>query len=517
MPRVIALAAILLALTTGIAHGGSFRVVVVPNLRLDDLRRLEHRGAVGLLVPGAGPAVNYRSARAALVRGKVENSLRGSVPSGLPVIVAESSRRPPASPAIVLGLPGPRTQPNDTRYPIAVLGHGYRGLLTSPSTRIRGLVSIADVAPTALGRDRGLGWSPQHDAVGRLDALDRRIRDHDVRLPAMLLLAGLITLLRLRSGRAALLAFATVLVANVLLGAFGATAVAVVLLAFAAAVGVALPLERLLRQKTIAFGSALALPIALYLVCLAAAPSWIAFSPLGPTQNARFYGLTNLLAALILVPALAAANALRRPPGFALVTALAIVTVGGTRFGADGGGALMLAVGFAVLAVGLGGLHRRALAVALPLAAALVLGLVGIDAATGATSHVTRALGDGPDAIATDFANRVTLSWLRATDPPALALAIAGCLAGIALLVVTAVRRGGTTPLLYALTAAVATSLLVNDSPLDVSLVGLVGVWAVVAATAQGEQAVRGRLAQASRMNAGGSSTSWRMLPVRRP
>jgi hypothetical protein len=516
MPRVVALAAILLALTTGIAHGASFRVVVVPGLRLDDLRRLEHRGAVGLLVPGAGPTVDGRSARAALVRGKVENSLRGSIASGRPLIVAESSRRLPAPPAIVVGLPGPRTRPNDRRYPIAVLGHGYRGLLTSPSTRIRGLVSIADVAPTVLGRDRGLGWSPQRDAVGRLDALDRRIREHDARLQAMLFLAGAIALIALASGRAALLAFATALAANLLLGAFGVTALPAVLLAFAVAGMVALPLDRLLPAN-VAFGSALVVPIALYLVCLTAAPSWIAFSPLGPTQNARFYGLTNVLAALILVPALAAANALRRPLGFGLVAALAIVTVGGTRFGADGGGAAMLAVGYAVLAVGLAGVQWRALAIALPIAAALVLGLVGVDAATGATSHVTRALGGGPGALATDFADRVTLSWLRATDPPALAIAIAGCLVGIAFLVATAACRHRGTPLLYALTAAVATSLLVNDSPLDVSLVGLVGVWAVVAATVQRDQIVRGRLAQPSRMNDGGSSTSWRMLPVRRP
>ena len=516
MPRVVALAAILLALTTGIAHGASFRVVVVPGLRLDDLRRLEHRGAVGLLVPGAGPTVDGRSARAALVRGKVENSLRGSIASGRPLIVAESSRRLPAPPAIVVGLPGPRTRPNDRRYPIAVLGHGYRGLLTSPSTRIRGLVSIADVAPTVLGRDRGLGWSPQRDAVGRLDALDRRIREHDARLQAMLFLAGAIALIALASGRAALLAFATALAANLLLGAFGVTALPAVLLAFAVAGMVALPLDRLLPAN-VAFGSALVVPIALYLVCLTAAPSWIAFSPLGPTQNARFYGLTNVLAPLILVPALAAANALRRPLGFGLVAALAIVTVGGTRFGADGGGAAMLAVGYAVLAVGLAGVQRRALAIALPIAAALVLGLVGVDAATGATSHVTRALGGGPGALATDFADRVTLSWLRATDPPALAIAIAGCLVGIAFLVATAACRHRGTPLLYALTAAVATSLLVNDSPLDVSLVGLVGVWAVVTATVQRDQIVRGRLAQPSRMNDGGSSTSWRMLPVRRP
>jgi hypothetical protein len=510
MAKLVAFATFFLVVTAGAAHAASFRVVVVPGLGLDDLHRLEPRAAVGLLVPGAGPTVGYRTARAALVRGKIENSLRGGIPSGPVLVVPETSRRLPAPPAIVLGLPRRRVQPNDRRYPIAVLGHGYRGVLTSPSTRIRGLVSIADVAPTALGREHGLGWQPERDAAERLATLDRRIREHDTRLPSMLLLAGLIALVALASGRAAVLAFATALVANALLGAFGVTALWAVLLGFAAAVAIARPLDRALPSSS-AFAAALVAPIGLYLACFAAASSWITFSPLGPTQNARFYGLTNLLSALVLVTALAAADAVRRPIGFALVAGLAIVTVGGTRFGADGGGAIMLAVGFAVLAVGLAGTHRRALAVALPLAAALVLALVGIDAATGATSHVTRALGGGPGGLAGDLGDRVALSWERATDPPGLAIAIGACLAGIALLVVAAARRDRATPLLYALTVAVATSLVFNDSPLDVALLGLVGVWAV-AVTAAWE---RGR--QASRMNDGGSSTSWRMLPVRRP
>jgi hypothetical protein len=516
MAKLVAFATILLAVTAGAAHAASFRVVVVPGLGLGDLRRLEARGAVGLLVPGAGPTVGYRTAQAALVRGKIENSLRGGLPSGPTLLVPETSRRLPAPPAIVLGLPSRRVQPNDRRYPIAVLGRGYRGVLTSPSTRIRGLVSIADVAPTALGRDHGLGWHAERDAADRLAALDRRIREHDTRLPAMLLLAGLIALIAVASGRAALLAFATALVANALLGAFGFTSLWAVLLTFAAAVAAAVPLDRRLPSST-AFAAALVAPIVLYLACFAADSSWITFSPLGPTQNARFYGLTNVLSALVLVPALAAADALRRPIGFALVAGLAIVTVGGTRFGADGGGAVMLAVGFAVLAIGLAGAHRRTLAVALPLAAALVLALVGVDAATGATSHVTRALGGGPGGLAGDLGDRMVLSWERATDPPGLALAVGACIAGIAVLVAAVMRRNRATPLLYALTAAVATSLLVNDSPLDVALLGLAGVWAVVAATARSEPAVPRGARQASRMNDGGSSTSWRMLPVRRP
>ena len=45
-----------------------------------------------------------------------------------------------------------RAQPNNRRFGVAVVGGGYHGVLTSPSTRIPGIVSIADIATTALGR-----------------------------------------------------------------------------------------------------------------------------------------------------------------------------------------------------------------------------------------------------------------------------------------------------------------------------------------------------------------------------
>ena len=41
------------------------------------------------------------------------------------------------------------------RYPIAVVGPGYHGVLTDTSTRLTGLISIADVAPSARALERG--------------------------------------------------------------------------------------------------------------------------------------------------------------------------------------------------------------------------------------------------------------------------------------------------------------------------------------------------------------------------
>jgi len=110
------------------------------------------RGAVGLFVPGSGQTASRKGALASLLRGKVEPSSLGEVPSGQPLI---SLARRPAEVTIYVALPPPGKHANTKRYPVAIVGDGYRGILTSGSTRIRGLVSIADIAPTAKAIDLG--------------------------------------------------------------------------------------------------------------------------------------------------------------------------------------------------------------------------------------------------------------------------------------------------------------------------------------------------------------------------
>ncbi|MGH3038983.1 MAG: hypothetical protein ACRDLZ_06180, partial [Gaiellaceae bacterium] len=161
MARTAVLALALIALMAGPAQGSAptaFEVIVVPGLTLDDLEAVQDLGAVGLLNPGAGPETSADLAEASLVRGEVQNSLRGGIPPG-PALLSPSRGElgSAAGPAIYLGLPEGGRQPNDRRYPVLVVGPGYEGLLTSESTRIPGLVSVADVAPTALGREDGLG------------------------------------------------------------------------------------------------------------------------------------------------------------------------------------------------------------------------------------------------------------------------------------------------------------------------------------------------------------------------
>lgn len=500
--RTLTLAVLVVLVAAGPAAAATqeFRIVVVPGLELEDLAALADRGAVGLLVPANGPTTSGEQARAALVRGAVKSSfLDGGVPGGTPVVSFGTVTGPRVpGPVIILGLPSGGKQPNDRRYPIAVIGHGFRGLLTSESTRLPGLVSVADVAPTALGEEDGLGWQPEENPAARVLALDRLIDGHPgPRLSSSLLAAALIVLLALVFPRAAVLAYATALTANLLLGATETTNAWVVLLVIAAAVAVAVPLPFLLRSDT-AVGLALAAVLVLYLAVFAIDGSWIALSPWGPSQTGRFYGVDNLLETMLLVPAFAGAALLGRrfgPVAFAAVALVAFVVVAGGRFGADGGGALVLAAGYGVLAALLAGLRGRRFVAALGGAAVLSGGLIALDAATGGSSHVTRALGGGPETLASHFGDRLLVSWERATLGPGPVVAVVLSLAALAVLVARLLASGrplADQALPVAFATAVLVSLIVNDSPGDVAVAGLVGYLVCEAVM------LRGRCAAAS-------------------
>jgi len=395
-------------------------------------------GAVGLLVPDAGPRTSETRAQAALVCGEVVNSLRGKHPACDRPLV----RIVPDAP-IVLELPRGGEQPNDRRYPIQIVG--ANGLLTSDSTRIPGLVSIADV-----GRQR-LEVVPHEDPAGYLEALDARIRENgEARIPAFLLAVALLAGLALLSGRAAVAGLAAALAANLALGAAGISDLWAVLTVIGLAIAAGGPLLARLPLVPLCVGV-----LGAYLGALAAEGTWVALSPLGPSQNSRFFGLSNLLETLLLVPAFVGAS---KRPTFVPVAALAVVMVAGSSFGADGGGAVVLAAGFAVLAYAL--FRRWA---ALPLAAVAAAAALAI--LLGPETHVTRSAGGGA------LVDRVVLSWERVTDDWGVGLAVAGALVLLAALVV----RGPLRPLPLALAVAVAVSMVVNDSPFEVALGGLLG------------------------------------------
>jgi hypothetical protein len=475
-----------LALTAVVApaEAAELPVFVVPELELADLEALSQQGAVGLLVPDAGPETSAARSLAALERGAVRNSLLGDDPPGDPQIEVSFARSPPPGSAIVVGLPRGGTQRNDRRYPIAVLAPGYRGLLTSPSTRIPGLVSVADVAPTALDREDALGSTPDADPVVALADLDAGIRDRrDAKTSVLLVSLALIVALAALLPAAVLPGFAAILLANVVLGIAGANEawIDVAVIAWidvAVIVGFVAASLVFARLPLVAHGLLLAGVLAAYLVAMGLDERWVALSPFGPSQNARFYGLSNLLATLLLVPSLAGAVLLGRAFGlwaFAAVGALALVTVGGSEFGADGGGVIVLLAGYAALIVLSYGLTRRTAIAVGAVAAVLVLAL---------------AAGGGS----------LRLAWHAATAGWGVGLLVG---AGVAALAALALRERR--PLLTAFLVALAVSLLVSDSPDDVVVAGLAGYLALSSAPGvarpaaeRATSAARGRRAQSA-------------------
>src|SRR5690348_4473164 len=153
--RFVALLGVFLSVVVALAAPGSASarntplgeryqggVVVVDRISDATWAQLARRGAVGLLRPSYGPTTNRRRALAELVRGTEVNARLGGVPAGKPLIdAAKASVYPNCRQCIVLQLP-PRGAPtsNDQLYRIAIIGHGFHGLLSSPTTHIPGLV-----------------------------------------------------------------------------------------------------------------------------------------------------------------------------------------------------------------------------------------------------------------------------------------------------------------------------------------------------------------------------------------
>jgi hypothetical protein len=432
--------------------------------------------AHGLLVPGQGATVTRRGALASLVRGKMENSLVGGVPGGKPLI---SLATRPARITFYVALPPPGRHHNVTRYPIAVVGPGYRGLLVSSSTRLPGLISLADVAPSIRALDRGdaprIRARPTNDPLAQLTRLDNRLDDaHAARVPAMIVLAALMSLLGLLAlltraplvGRAAFLVAPACVAIAVLLSAAAVTTpwIAVLVLAVTAPVA-ALGAAALLRPRApLALGLA-ALFVFLFAV-MWARPEWNTLAVIGPHPDGggRFYGLTNQVETLLLSPALVlgALAGLRVLPVIALAISACVAE---SRIGADGGGLVVYLAGFLVLGLRVGRVPALRAAAATAVAAGAALLLVGIDAATGGSSHVTDAVGGGPGSLAGDLAHRVHLSEASVTSTWNNALLF---FASIAALVWLATRRPRL-PVLDALLVALAVSLVVNDTPTDVA------------------------------------------------
>ena len=460
------------------ASAGSVSVLIVPPFPPE---RYADRGAVGLLVPGAGPTVTGAGARASLVRGKVRSSVLGGLPSG-PVLFEPGTA--PAETTIYVSLPPPGTHLNRRRYGIAIVGPGYHGLLVSSNTHVPGLIAIADVAPTVValgeGRKPVIEARADADAPGHLRSLDERFRHlGGSRLWSRIATLGSTFLLALiaavtRSslfGRAALLAAPFGVAGVLVLSALGSTGtLPTIALVFALSVPCALAAAGVASTR-LRLSAVFAALIAAFFIVLLVWPEVPALAAIGPRPDGggRFYGITNSLETLLLLPTLVPAAVLDTA-GLVAVGLLALVTVGWSRAGADGGGVIVILAGLAVLAarVRRAELTPRRVIVWAAGVCAVAAVLVALDAVTGGSSHVTRALGGGPSALAGDFGHRMHLSYNSATESWRTLAVMLGCLTGIAVLVLRRPR----TPLLEAFGAAILVSMLVNDSPRDVSLFG---------------------------------------------
>lgn len=405
--RVTTIVAVCLALAAGSARAG----IVVG--------KAPAGGAIGLLVPGHGVTVT---------RVEALRALRGQTgPPGTTVYVT---------------LPPPGPTHNVRRYPVTVTGAGFHGLLTSPATRIPGLVSIGDLD--------GLGWKADPHPQATLRLLDRRLRQaHDARnwatvtlMLAALALAGVALLLRSRFwARAGLLALPAALATALVMSAFGSASLAALALGTLAGaiVGAALPFRPLL-----------CLFLAGYLVALAAWPDVNSLAAIGPHPDGggRFYGVTNEVETLLLAPVLA---------GGPLAGVLGLALVGWSKAGADGGGIVVLLAALIVLRT-----RRLSLLAGLG-AVALAYAIVGIDAALGGSSHVTRTAFH-PVRLAHTLGHRWRVSWLGVTASWHAALIAALTLAALVMFALLRPRRA----VVDALLAGVAVSLVVNDTAADV-------------------------------------------------
>ena len=189
MKRIVALGLVLTAASAGPAAARPAERVAVIVVPASSPVFASPKAAHGLLVAGEGATVSRGGALASLLRGALGNAVVDSgLPGGKPKI-SLSTR--PAQTTFYLALPPPGRHHNVVRYPIAVIGPGYHGLLTSSATHLTGLIAISDVAPSVLALRRGdrptIRSRSSSDPLGYLRSFDSRLTHaHDSRTGGVL-------------------------------------------------------------------------------------------------------------------------------------------------------------------------------------------------------------------------------------------------------------------------------------------------------------------------------------------
>ena len=442
-------------------------LAAAPSASADHVRVVVGRptggGAEGLLIAGRGKTVSREDADRVLAK----------VPQG----------RCPCPIKIYVTLPSERVH-NVRRFRISIVGGGYAGLLVSDRTKIPGLVSLYDIASTVKALDRGerppVTSQPDANVERTLVELDRRLSQaHDARGAAAYVVFGLVALFALLAlglgstfwGRAALLAGPVALTAALMLSGLEIARPRSVGLGLFAVVGLGAPALAAVTRSRLALAAALLAVFAVYAGVLAFSTETSSLSALGPHPDGgvRFYGISNQVETLLLVPGLLG-GALVGVGLLPLVAVCVLVVVGASGLGADGGGVIVFAASFLLLWLRLRRVALTMRNLALAGAAAIVAGLVlvGLDAAGGGSSHVTRTIGDGPGALFGELAHRwrVSLDGYVATWQATAIITFS-----LLVLVWIALRRPRFATV-DAVLVALAVSLLVNDSPRDVLAYG---------------------------------------------
>lgn len=455
--------------------------------------------AIGLYVAGAGGSISRKAAIESLRRGKVENALLGGKPGGKVLVDVQPGDGDAGRPAVYVELPPPGKHPNTQRYRVGIVADGYSGILTSDATRIRGLVPIADIGPTLVALQSGaappIRSGSDTDAAAHLDALDRRLRAvHRAR--GWVLAAVVLTLLALVvvRPRAAVIGGAAAITASMLLSWAGATRLWVLLVGMVALTA-GLALAGSLRRELIPYLVAGFFTGFLLVLALSSETNSLAVLGARPDGGGRFYGMTNQVETLLLPPLLAAI-AIGGSRWLLPLGALALVTVGWSEAGADGGGLLVYATALAVIGFRLRqvAFTPRRVAVAAATVVALALAFVAADAALGGSSHVTRAVGTGPGSLLGDLGHRLHLSWASMTKDTHNEVLFVGCLAVLVWIATRRPRRAAVDAMLVAL----AVSLLVNDTPVDAIGLGAVGCVALLRWESVDSRPMRGGVVTAS-------------------
>jgi hypothetical protein len=433
------------------------------------------------MVPNSGPRTSQAAAFAGMVRGILYNTRLPKPHDSVLIHVTQANEIPAHGPVIVVGLPPATTAPNDRRYPIAVIGDGYHGLLISSLTRVPGLVSIADVARTALQTPHALSTKRDGGAVATSYRLEGQIDvARSTTMPGSVLVMSLLVFFALLFPRGAPTALGAAIAVNLVMGWFptGDAAPRVTLLGLCTIAG-GLFGPTFFRKK-VQLGVALVVLLAAYAVSMIVRPSTLSLAPIGPELTSRFFGVSNLLETWLLYPALLGAALLAKrfgPLALLAIGGLALATIAENALGADGGGAIVVGVGFALLAVELLGAPRRYILPALAAAGFIVFSLVNIDASVSGPDHLRGALHGGVNGIMNVAANRVPLAYARMVEQwwlliPGIATVIV-CVA-----VARSARSRTERAVATAFLGGLAASLLVNDSPGPV----MIGALAVVLA-----------------------------------